>query len=44
MPAENVWNTVDGQSLQQGPLGEDKPSSNRDRHSLRENGDGLIIS
>ena len=31
--AENIRNTVAGQSQQQGPLGEDKPSSNRDRHS-----------
>ena len=31
--AENIGNTVDGQSQQQGPLGENKPSSNRDRHS-----------
>ena len=31
--AENIRNTVDGQSQQQGPLGEDKPSSNRDRNS-----------
>ena len=28
--AENIRNTVDGQSQQQGPLGEDKPSSNRE--------------
>ena len=28
--AENIGNTVDGQSQQQGPLGENKPSSNRD--------------
>ena len=33
--AENIGNTVDGQSQQQGPLGEDKPSSNRDRNSLK---------
>ena len=30
---ENIRNTVDGQSQQQEPLGEDRPSSNRDRHS-----------
>ena len=35
--AENIRNTVDGQSQQQGPLGEDKPCSNRDR----QDGDGL---
>ena len=31
--AENMGNTVDGQSQQQGPLGENKPSSYRDIHS-----------
>ena len=31
--AENIRNTVDGQTQQQEPLGEDKPSSNRDRNS-----------
>ena len=30
--AENIGNTVDGQSQPQGPLGEDKPRSNRDRN------------
>ena len=28
--AENIGNTVNGQSQQQGTLGEDKPRSNRD--------------
>ena len=31
--AEHIRNIVDGQSQQQGPLGEDMPSSNRDRNS-----------
>ena len=31
--AENIRNTVDGQSQQQGPLEENQPGSNRDRHS-----------
>ena len=31
--AENIGNPVDGQSQQQGPLGENQPSSNRDRYS-----------
>ena len=31
--AENIMNTVDGQSQQQGPLEENQPSSNRHRHS-----------
>ena len=33
--AENIRNTVDGQSQQQEPLEENQPSSNRHRHSLR---------
>ena len=31
--ADNIGNTVDGQSQQQIPLGENQPSSNRDRNS-----------
>ena len=31
--AEEIMNTVDGQSQQQGPLGEIQPNSNRDRQS-----------
>ena len=31
--AENIRNTVDGQSQQQGSLEENQPSSNRHRHS-----------
>ena len=30
---KNIRNTLDGQRQQQGPLGEDKPSSNRDMNS-----------
>ena len=32
------WDTVDGQSWQKGPLGENQPSSNRDRHSKEKMG------
>ena len=31
--AENIGNRVDGQRQQQGPVGENTPSWNRDKHS-----------
>ena len=36
--AENIRNTVDGQSQQQEPLEENQPSSNRHRHSYENMG------
>ena len=30
---ENIGNTLDGQNQHQGPLGDNQPSSNRDRNS-----------